>query len=76
MSPEDWAELMRMAQRQYELALKGERPVFCVVCGCPFRARRGDEPEVEVPDAIYPYRHALHGRELCPGSHRLASLTP
>jgi len=67
---EDFAELLRMAQRQYELALKGERPIFCLVCHRPFDARLHDRK-------VYPRYHAMRGsRELCPGTHRLASLTP
>ena len=79
MDPEEWAEFVRMAQRQFELALEGRRPVFCIQCHRPFRARRGSGQDDEVRDAIYPFRHSCPApisRAICPGSHQLASLTP
>ena len=74
---EDFLELLRMAQRQFQLALDGERPIFCQCCQRPFTARRGCHPG-EVEGAVYPRLHSVpgKGRDLCPGSHRMASLTP
>lgn len=77
MDADDWAELIRRAQEEYESALRGDRPVFCMDCGRPFRARRGDVSDGEQEGAVYPFRHARAGvRFKCPGSHRLATLSP
>ena len=75
--PDDYAERMAMIKRQFELALAGERPVFCLVCKRPFRCI-----EVTAPTSafrvIFPYRHSVPGpgRSLCDGSEMQATLTP
>jgi len=73
----EYQELQEMIRRQFELALNGERPVFCAVCSRPFRCR-----EVTAPTSafrvVHPYRHAIGrgNRNICPGSTIQALLTP
>ncbi len=70
-------DIQRMIRMQYELALAGERPVFCAECHRPFKARETTQPE-DVFRSVKPYRHAVAGksREVCHGSYLNATLRP
>ncbi len=76
MTPEEYAKLQKVLTTQFELALAGERPVFCKGCSRPFRARETTQYG-DFFRSVAPYRHAVPaGRELCPGSEEHATLNP
>ena len=76
MDPDEFRELQELVKRQFELALAGERPVYCCVCRRPFRCLEVTAP-TSVFRVVWPYRHAIvGGRTLCPGSEMQALLTP
>lgn len=71
------AELHELIRRQFELALAGERPVYCAVCKRPFRCHEITQPTSRFR-VVWPMRHAINAevRTLCPGSEMQAHLTP
>tara|TARA_R110000737_G_scaffold47134_4_gene67029 strand:+ start:948 stop:1184 length:237 start_codon:yes stop_codon:yes gene_type:complete len=76
MHPDDYRERLEMVRRQFELALKGDRPVFCALCNRPFRCHEVTAATSKLR-VIWPYRHAIKkGRTLCPGSEMHAVLAP
>ena len=76
MEGDDHRERLEMIRRQFDLALKGDRPVFCALCSRPFRCHEVTAP-TSVLRVIHPYRHAIKkGRTLCPGSNMHAILVP
>lgn len=75
--PEEFREMQELIRRQFELALAGERPVYCVVCKRPFRCIEVTAP-TSIFRVVHPYRHSIPGpgRDLCPGSEMQAALSP
>ena len=74
--PDEYRERLEMIRRQYDMAIKGERPVFCALCRRPFRCYVVTAPTSRIR-VIRPYRHAIKkGRTLCPGSEMQSTLTP
>tara|TARA_R110000796_G_scaffold41179_2_gene101951 strand:+ start:9574 stop:9816 length:243 start_codon:yes stop_codon:yes gene_type:complete len=74
--PDEFREMQELIARQFELALRGERPVFCVLCKRPFRCYEASSA-TSLYRVIYPFRHAIkRGRILCPGSMMQATLAP
>jgi hypothetical protein len=74
---EEFREMQELIRRQFELALAGERPVYCVTCARPFRCH-----EITMLTSrfrvVWPYRHSVPGpsRQLCAGSEMQALLVP
>ncbi len=76
MTPEEYSEVQKMITHQFELALAGERPVYCLRCSRPFRCRETTKFG-DMFRSVHPYRHAVQGgRGICPGSSEPAVLTP
>tara|TARA_R110000764_G_scaffold36736_1_gene81927 strand:+ start:9572 stop:9811 length:240 start_codon:yes stop_codon:yes gene_type:complete len=76
MDADEFRELQELVKRQFELALAGERPVYCCVCRRPFRCIEITAP-TSVFRVVFPFRHAIAGtRALCNGSEMQALLTP
>jgi len=75
MNSDEYAKLQKELTIQFEEALAGERPVFCRVCGRPFRARETTKFG-DVFRSVRPFRHSREGtaRDRCPGSDQHAWL--
>lgn len=76
MKPDRQSELSKLVTIQFDLALAGNRPVFCQKCFRPFKARETTKFG-DLYRTVMPYRHsASGGRDICLGSFDHAVLAP